>query len=231
MKYIYMYRMTSDTGSAPCIFENDYEATNLLTLACCKGGKIYRCKDKRTGELFDLSDEHPGKDVKTGLRHTIGSKYLKKDDEIFVVGIYKSGILYVAQITEVMTMKEYYSDKRRYSKRLDFIYDSNGNRNKNNKFFHPKNDLYQHRRDWNGEYVLLSNNFSYNGEKWEENSTEDINKKYLPKNHETKVICENETPPDEFKKVFNAIKCNLDNHFREGPICQIKKGCKGCNQK
>lgn len=28
MTYIYLYRMTSDTGSAPCIFEKGYKGCN-----------------------------------------------------------------------------------------------------------------------------------------------------------------------------------------------------------
>ena len=34
MTYLYIYRLTSDTGLAPCV------DNGLLSLACCKGGQI-----------------------------------------------------------------------------------------------------------------------------------------------------------------------------------------------
>ena len=76
MTYVFIFRMTSDTGFAPCV-DND-----LLTLACCKGGQIRN-----------------GKPCKTGLRYHIGSKrnginYLQ--DKVYIIGTYRDKFLYMA---------------------------------------------------------------------------------------------------------------------------------------
>ena len=235
MKYIYIYRMTSDTGSAPCIFENGYKDNkrDLLTLACCKGGKIYHNKDENTGKKHELSDEHPGKDVKAGLRHTIGVKHLdkngqiKENEEIYVAGIYQDCILYVAKITKILRMEEYFSNPD-YKNRLDYIYYPNTHkRNKNNRYFHPKEDIFQHRRDWNGEYVLMSDCFSYNGKNYSDYGAKDI-EIYLPQNRETKVYDDNSEGVNE---VFGVIKECLKDEKRCGPVTPIKDKCKGCYQK
>ena len=60
MTKLFIYRMTSDKGLAPCV------DNGLLSLACCKGGQVRN-----------------GKPIKTGLRYRIGSKResdYEKDD-------------------------------------------------------------------------------------------------------------------------------------------------------
>ena len=209
MKYIYIYRMTSDTGSAPCIFEDNYAKTDLLTLACCKGGQIRK-----------------GKDIKTGLRHTIGKKHKGTNDVIYVVGIYKKYILYVAKLSQIVTMNEYYSSEK-YSKRKDYIYDKDGKRNAVNSYFHPIDDHLQHRRDWNGEYVLLSEEFSYNGRDCFKYDASKI-KDYLPKRQESLVYNE---CSDGFESIFSFIETTFEKHSKNDPITKINGKCKGCNQK
>lgn len=209
MTYIYIYRMTNDTGSAPCIFEKGYNKTDLLSLACCKGGQIRK-----------------GKDVETGLRHTIGKRHKDKKDEVYVMGIYKDYVLYAAKISEIISMEEYYSNNN-YSNRLDYIYNSKKERNKNNPLFHPEGDGSQLRRDWNGVYVLLSDNFSYNGEGYTEYSAEKI-KNFLPVRQETKGYDNNS---DGFNTVFDFLSEVIKTGSRNNSVEILKMGCKGCYQK
>jgi len=157
---IYAYRLTDDTGCAPCIFDLNGKHTGVLTLACCKGGRINNEGKANEKEIF------------TGLRHSIGKDYkdaIKHGKTIvYLLGIYKNKLLYFAQVTEVITMAEYFAPNSKYRNRLDCIYDwlnDKFSRNDNNPKFHPKNDTGRHRRDWLGNYVLISNLFAYFGKK------------------------------------------------------------------
>ena len=74
MTYLYTYRLSSDTGLAPCVEDG------LLSLACCKGGQLRK-----------------GKPVRTGLRFWIGSMRGGVDyrhDTVYVLGTYKNKFLY-----------------------------------------------------------------------------------------------------------------------------------------
>ena len=142
MTYVYMYNLVVDTGLAPCV-EN-----GLLSLACCKGG---------------TKDE-----IKTGIRYWIGEKrdgdY--KKDKIYVVGMCDGKFLYIARITDVVPMIDYYADNSCHKGRNDDIYDvKNGKLIRNNRHtkdkVHTDND--QQIRDKTGIYVLLSNDFIYLG--------------------------------------------------------------------
>lgn len=143
---IYAYRLTDDTGNAPCIFDLSLKPTRLLTLACCMGGRA-------------------------GMRHTIGKNYQNQiadgQTEVFVMGIFNNELLYFAQITEIVTMLDYFVPENKYRNRLDCIYDAlpKGDyiRNENNPNFHSKICTKKHISDWNGEYVLISNCFAYFG--------------------------------------------------------------------
>ena len=95
---VYVYRLSVDTGFAPCV------EAGLLTLACCKGGQLRK-----------------GKTINTGLRYWIGSKKhadYEKDD-VYILGTFKDKFLYLAKIDEVKEMTEYFSSE---SKRTDMIY-------------------------------------------------------------------------------------------------------------
>ena len=209
MEYVYIYRMTSDTGSAPCIFKTGYNKTDILTLACCKGGQIRQ-----------------GKDVKTGLRHNIGKNHKETDDTVYVVGIFKDCVLYVAKLSQIITMEDYFG-KNQFKKRLDCIYTPKRKRNKTNPLFHPLGDGKQLRRDWNGEYVLISKEFSYNGCKYRDHQADTIFD-YLPKKQETKTYSKDS---EGFNKVLSFVHSELKKKNRNEPIDIIKEGCKGCYQK
>jgi len=216
-KIIYAYRLSSDTGDAPCIFNIKYEPTDLLTLACCKGGYI-----------------RSGKKVYTGLRHTIGKKYKAKIEEglaqIFIMGIYKNKILYFAEVTKILEMKVYYSPNSEYVNRHDYIYKYSSNnfkRNEKNPGFHPKNDKAQHINDWLGVYALISNRFAYFGEEGKPIPEELLD--ILPKWRETKNWSlksnEGQMIMDEIKKHWKNFNKNIKN--LPTTICDIeqKKGC------
>ena len=163
MAYVYIYRLTSDTGFAPCV------EGNLLTLACCKGGQM-----------------RGDKVINTGLRYRIGTKKDAKWDEedVYIVGTYKDKFLYLARVTKVITMEEYYSG---FSKgRMDDIYSfKNGglvrNNNLRNHCVHIEPDRVT--KDLAGKYVIISTEYIYLGE---DAVYDDIIAKYNPKFQETK---------------------------------------------
>jgi hypothetical protein len=124
---IYVYRLTSDSGSAPCIYDLNGKYTGLLTLACCKGGQI-----RHEGEENERK-------IETGLRYLIGKKHQKEIADgridVYIMGIYKNKLLYFAKITEILTMREYFAPTSRYKNRRDYIYETLPNgfkRNDNN---------------------------------------------------------------------------------------------------
>lgn len=138
-----MYRLTNDTGLAPCI------KNNTLSLAVCKGGQIRN-----------------GKPCKRGLRYTIGRDFREslEKDSVYVLGIYKDKFLYLARVTEIMTMVDYF---RKDSKgRMDNIYSVKGEKLVRNNHLRKEGvhiDEDQNKRDEAGEYVLLSENYIYLG--------------------------------------------------------------------
>lgn len=234
-EHIFLYRLTNDTGCAPCIFENGYKDTHLLSLACCKGGQL-RCY-KKNGKITA---------VNTGLRWTIGEKLKNSINEgkekVYIIGIYKNCILYIAILDKVIKMTEYYNSPE-YSKRLDYIYNVSDSedkeynkvfqlyRNNNNKYFHPKEDKDQHRRDELGKYVLLSKSFAYFGKKHTEHRV--TNEKLLslmPKKQETKYY---KTADTGFEQIKSLIEDHWDQEsiVKEEPSERIKSGSKGCYQK
>lgn len=139
---VYTYRVAVDSGLAPCV------QNGILTLACCKGGW-------KTG-------------VKTGLRYWSG-EYNRNNPQssIYVVGYIKGDLLYAAHINECMPMKKYYSSDGASCGRLDDIYDLDceGVLRRNDKCIQYHNDSDQYVRDISGEYVLLSRDFAYFGNK------------------------------------------------------------------
>lgn len=143
MTYLYMYRLTSDTGLAPCI------DNNMLSLACCKGGQIRN-----------------GKPVNTGLRFRIGSKKecdYKKDD-VYILGTYKNKFLYLARITDIVLMTEYYKDMCKG--RMDRIYSYKDGKLERNNHLRQEDvhtDPLVNIRDLAGEYVLISKDYIYLG--------------------------------------------------------------------
>lgn len=165
MTYLYIYRVKNDTGFAPCI------DNNLLTLACCKGGKIRN-----------------GKVIKTGLRYIIGAKKNGVDYEnnsVYVLGTYDNKLLYLAKITDVITMLEYYNTIGKA--RTDGIYSVENGILVRNEFLQDKNIHTSEesiKRDIAGEYVLISNDFLYLGK---DAVFIDIVKEKNPNKQETKT--------------------------------------------
>lgn len=218
---IYAYRLTSDSGSAPCIYDLHGNATGLLTLACCKGGQI-RYKGT-TNE----------REIKTGLRHTIGKNHKEEIAngriDVYVMGIYKNTLLYFAKITEVLSMRDYFSPKSRYKNRHDDIYDvlpDDIKRNDNNPAFHPKEETTRHRLDWLGEYALISDCFAFWGK-----DSKAISKcliDILPKYRESKLYkgdsphCEQVM--DELSILWN-FKDIIQNEPHNYQRNQSRKGC------
>lgn len=213
---IYAYRLTSDSGNAPCIHDLYGNTTGMLTLACCKGGQI-------RGE----------KGIGTGLRYAIGKMYKdaidNKQINVYLMGIFKKTLLYFANITKITTMEDYCTPGSQYEHRKDCIYHfarGKFKRNSRNPSFHPKNDLDQHRRDWLGKYVLLSTHFAYWGKdsrKLPENLLQ-----ILPKFRESKSYT---SESSEGKQIMRMIinQWNIKDIIQNEPHCSKKTHrCKGC---
>lgn len=218
----FAYRLTYDTGFAPCI-EN-----GILTLACCKGGQF------RNGRL-----------IHSGLRHTIGEYFRLKDDktDVFLLGMYKNTLLFYAKINYVYPMSDYFSSSL-CRNRTDNIYSVDESapyglvRNSFLPSIHPKIDPKtnlvnpQIEKDIFGDYVLYSTEFSYwgsNSKIIEDQAILDI----LPKYQESYP-----KRPYIDSANFNSIHNYVIDHggYKLGklydPHNPIKsEKCKGCNQK
>lgn len=204
MTLLYMYRVSCDTGFAPCV------SGGCLSLSCCKGGQIRNDKD-----------------CLTGIRYWIGSK---KDadyerDDVYILGTYHDKFLYLAKVSKVLTMEDYFSNPD-YKRRTDNIYDLvNGklSRNKKLRFKDSKKDIHadpiQQRKDMNGRYVILSNDYIYLGN---DACEIDIVKEFGAKKQETKKYYD-----DKAKKIIDSCYVNNDNkeHSPNKPIIR------SCNQK
>ncbi len=200
MTYLYIYRLTSDTGLAPCV------DNGLLSLACCKGGQIRNDKA-----------------IHAGLRYRIGSMRdgaYHKTDDIYLLGTHKNRFLYLARITNIVTMTEYFSTISKG--RIDSIYslaDTKLVRNHHlwNEGVHV--DGKQNIRDIAGEYVLLSDDFIYLGKDAVFNEMVD---KYNARFRETKLY------RGEVAELIVA-ECQK---YRDGkkhlPTKPLKKKCGGC---
>jgi len=119
---IFSYKITYDTGAAPCI------QNNLCSLTICKP-RIRKCA--KIGDYI------------IGFNASSVSQ--------------NNSISYIAKITDKKTFKEYY---KTHSERTDCIYDDQLNLLKNpfHKSCHKECDL-------KGEYILLSNDFIFFGDK------------------------------------------------------------------
>ncbi len=211
-KIIFRYRLTSDTGCAPCI-DNDF-----FTLACCKGGQY------RNGNF-----------VECGLRYFIGTLWTEinsilDDYEVYISGIYQNKFLFFAKITAVIEMTEYYKHSeanKKYRNRKDDIYyikTDNLERNKFNCNFHGFNTE-QHGRDISGKYVLLSDEFVYYGKEAVPCTSTILS--YFPKTRGEQPNGRNKYKPSdiltddnikESKKLFELIKefCGGEKYLKEG---------------
>lgn len=164
MTCLYIYRLTNDTGFAPCVEKG------LLSLACCKGGQI------RNGRV-----------INTGLRHRIGQKREAdyEIDDVYILGVFKDKMLYLAKVTKVVSMEEYFNGMSKG--RTDDIYSLvNGELVRNQKLrtedVHTEPDRIK--KDLAGRYVVLSEDYIYLGV--DAVTIEEITQ-YYPKFEETKV--------------------------------------------
>lgn len=199
MTCLYIYRLTDDSGFAPCV-EN-----GLLSLACCKGGQIRN-----------------GKVIHTGLRHRIGvhreADY--NNDDVYILGTFKNKMLYLAKVTNVVTMNEYFGGMSKG--RTDDIYSLvNGELVRNKKLrvqnVHIEPDRI--RKDIAGQYVVLSDDYIYLGR--DAVSIESIIK-YYPDFQETKKYFGKEAQGiiDECRKYQDGKK-----HTPTAPVYK-RGGCK-----
>lgn len=201
-KVIYAYRLTVDSGLAPCVDDG------LFTLACCKGGT----KTKKYA----------------GMRHAIGKyKESNKDDNVYLLGIYKDTLLFFAEITEVVTMEKYYSGRSKG--RTDDIYKlSEGGlvRNSRHTSIHIHTDKDEIIRDIYGKYVLISDHFSYFGCKSELIAPEVLD--VLPHGRKSRGHRCYLEGSEEFKRIMNYLEDKLYKGESPDPHKPLTKG--GCGK-
>lgn len=200
MTYLYIYRLTSDTGLAPCV------DNGLLSLACCKGGQIRN-----------------GKAIHTGLRYRVGAMRdgaEHKTDDVYLLGTHKNKFLYLAKVTNIVNMTEYFS--KMSEGRTDSIYSFVGGKLVRNHHLRKKKvHTYpeQNIRDIAGEYVLLSDDFIYLGK---DAVFDDMVDKYNARFRETKLY------KGEIAELIVA-ECQK---YRDGkkhlPTKPLKNRCGGC---
>lgn len=151
-KVLYVYAMTNDSGFAPCIKDN------LLSLACCKGGK------------------------NGGMRKAAGNDF-NAGNEIWIIGLCGAGLassnkkmrynpVYLAKIDNAIEMTEYFEEKNKYSGRTDYKAYRTINGELKSQPENPHTTKDEQEKDINGKYVLLSNHFVYWGEKCGESGLE-----------------------------------------------------------
>lgn len=143
MTSVYVYRLTADTGLAPCVKDG------LLSLAVCKGGQM-----------------RGDKIVNTGLRYWVGSKKAAdfSKEKVYIIGTYKNKLLYLARVTNVIPMIEYFDGRSKG--RTDDIYSVVKKkivRNKNLRKENIHTEADRIAKDFAGEYVLLSDDYIYLG--------------------------------------------------------------------
>lgn len=159
---LYIYRMTTDSGVAPCV------GNGMLSLAVCKGGQIRK-----------------GVPCNTGLRHLIGRLGEYTSRKVYVLGTYHDRFLYLARVTKVKAMEEYFNGIS--EGRMDDIYDlKKGKLVRNNHLkkqgVHTEPDRIV--KDIAGQYVLLSDDYIYLGK---DAVYIDVVKEYNAKFQETKT--------------------------------------------
>lgn len=200
-KIIFRYKLTDDTGFAPCV-DND-----LFTLACCK--------------------THLRKFI--GLFWN--DKKINNDDyELYVSGVYDKKLLFFAKITNVIKMKEYYKSEK-YSGRKDYIYEYADDKDSKLKWKETGYGLHIEEKDQNrdiaGEYVLISDEFVYYG-KEAEPCTDEILSYFPPNRGERPNGMHTGSPCDvltefniaESEELFKLIKdfCGGEEHLTQGAM-------------
>lgn len=221
-RLLYMYSVTHDSGNAPCVYENEYQKTHLLSLACCKGGQVSEKVIRVSGMRYHIG----------GLYEKLKEEKIDDKYEIWVAGIYNKKLLYFAKISEIITIDDYYKNAK-YQKRQDCIYECDeqlklskkydsekipGYKRKKrfNPLFHSEDNEYQAIRDLIGKYVLLSDKFVYFGKKAIDI---DLNNKNITNNRTTKY-------PAKFRKIFYSDI--IENYEESGKI--IDQICKVINE-
>ena len=139
---LYIYRLTTDSGVAPCVEKG------MLSLAVCKGGQIRK-----------------GIPCNTGLRHLIGRLEEYTSGNVYILGTYHDRFLYLARVTSVITMEDYFNGVS--EGRMDDVYDlKKGKLIRNNHLrkqgVHTEQN--QNIKDIAGQYVILSDDYIYLGE-------------------------------------------------------------------
>lgn len=167
---VYSYRLTTDSGFAPCVHGK------LLTLSCCKGEAMSVSGVPSNGR---------------SLRKIVANLLMehKEDTDVYLLGIFNNKLLFYARITDAIKMDSYYGGNT-CKRRFDNIYtcDEKGyhglRRNDNYPHVHPKTDEKRIMLDIAGEWVLMSDTFTYWGKKAPEIRADILD--VLPKHQEHK---------------------------------------------
>ena len=201
--YLYIYRMSVDSGFAPCV------KNGRLSLACCKGGQI-----------------RSGKPCHTGLRYWIGSKRHAdwSTDDVYVAGTYKNRLVYIAKVTGVVTMEDYFGKSS--NGRTDDIYSLSGGKLERNDHLRAQGvhiDDAQITRDLAGSFVLLSNEYVYLGK---DAVSIDIVNRYNAQRQETKQYS-GDIANEIIKACFSEARLSHDDGIPHRPTTPVNAKCGG----
>ena len=156
---LFIYALQEDTGFAPCVQDG------LLSLACCKQ-PLRKCfGDGTTQSPNGIPAKWNDKSTPMFVMGVMHRNKLPKEKRVDAPPSKRYHLVYLAQITDVITMKEYFGGIG--EDRLDGIYDSTLQRKdckliRNGKGVHLSES--DQSRDRKGGYVLLSDKFLYLGE-------------------------------------------------------------------
>lgn len=180
------------------------------------------------------------------MRPEIGRKY--KDgiengkDVVYVVGLSGKTIIYIAKLSHVLDVKEYFTDTK-YAGRSDRIYDVMDQpvrtvgkksfylkRNKVSHLFHPTADIDNHIRDEAGLYVLLSEQFAYFGAESKDHlfaGFEDI----IPPRQGHRSFSTGEESFERAKEFIARYWPGENTYTCSAPRDKLASGCKICYAK
>ncbi|EQC77466.1 hypothetical protein QM407_06775 [Streptococcus parasanguinis] len=144
----YCYRMTHDYGINPCVFTENYDTTpNLLT----EGGCMLQLRRNIKKNWADkINSKSVDAYIMAVAGHSNDGKKWRDDQGMFITPKYNH-LIFVAKISEILTMKEYLLSPKSNNRRDAYTY----------QWLIEKNGLNQ--SSFMNEIVILADRFNYFG--------------------------------------------------------------------
>ena len=115
----YCYRMTHDYGINPCVFTENYDTTpNLLT----EGGCMLQLRRNIKKNWADkINSKSVDAYIMAVAGHSNDGKKWRDDQGMFITPKYNH-LIFVAKISEILTMKEYLLSPKSNNRRDAYTY-------------------------------------------------------------------------------------------------------------